>query len=62
VAGFEGGIYAVQYEGLTGRVPVYPLYHKGIANGNYGNFVPLCLSGTEDGYISIADMGFYLAF
>jgi hypothetical protein len=60
-ARFADGVCAVQYDSLTGRVPVYPLYHQGIPYGNYENAVSPGYTGMEDGYIPVADVSFYHA-
>jgi hypothetical protein len=51
----------IQYDGLSGKVPVYPLYHEGIPNGDYKNTAPGGLIGMKDSYIPIADMSLYHA-
>jgi hypothetical protein len=50
-----------KYDGPADRLPVHPLYHQGIPYGNHENTASFGYAGVEDGYISIADVGFYHA-
>jgi hypothetical protein len=59
--GFVSGVCAVQDNGLACNIPVYPLYHQGIPYGNHENAASFGDTGVEDGYIPIADVGFYHA-
>jgi hypothetical protein len=45
----------------SGEVPVYPLDHEEISNGDYKNVAPEGLLGVKDGHIPIADMSLYHA-